>query len=117
MKRIKLSVFGDSGNLSAGVHGSPVWRNFTRYTWFQLETELHIRSQELLRRLLDWQDKTIKSNDLYSWEGKREELVKCEIEGLAILLELRKELSDYEITYSSNFNSYNCVLNEEQVDE
>jgi hypothetical protein len=117
MKRIKLSISDESGNLSASVHGSPVWRNSTRYTWFQLETELHIKSQELLRRLLDWQEKTIKFNDLYSWEGKREELVKCEIEGLSILLELRKELPDYEITYSSNFNSYNCVLNEDKEDD
>jgi len=109
MKRIKLCVFDDSGNINFGE--SPIWRNSKRYDWEDLHVHLNL-PESLITRIRDWKFEAIATN-----KHQREDRVKCEIEGLAILLELRKELPDYEITYSSSFNSYNCVLNEEQVDE
>jgi len=114
MKRIKLSISGDSGNIP--VSGSPFWRYSLNLSWEEVIGVLGL-DDSLISRLKNWKDSVLQADNLYSWEGKREELVKCEIEGLAILLELRKKLPDYQITYSSNFNSYNCVLNEEQVDD
>lgn len=114
MKKIKLSISDDSGNITIG--GSPFWRYSLNLSWEEAIEVLGLK-ENLISRLRDWKNKTIESSDLWSWEGKYDELVKCEVEGLSILLELRKELPDYEITYSSNFNSYNCVLNKEQVDD
>lgn len=111
MKKIKLSISDDYGNIDN--NGSPIWRNGGRYGWQGIKLTLGL-TQELMVRLRNWQKEAIRLNELI-WE--KEDRVKCEIEGLAILLELRKELPDYEITYSSNFNSYNCVLNEEQVND
>ena len=111
MKKIKLSISDNSGNID--FNGSPIWRHYRKLSWVEVKEDLHLE-ESLVSRLRDWKLKAMKANK-YTWW--KEEQVKCEIEGLAILLELRKELPDYEITYSSNFNSYNCVLNEEQEDD
>lgn len=116
MKRIKLSISDDSGDLNIGSGASPLWKDSERYDWEDLYVRLNLQ-ESLVTRIRSWRDSLLQANELYSWENKREELVKCEIEGLAIFLELRKELPDYQITYSSTFNSYHCVLNEEQVDD
>jgi hypothetical protein len=113
MKKLKLSISDEFGNID--FDGSPIWKipRKSKYSWQDVEVDLGLSSR-LVKRLEDWQKEAIRLNELI-WD--KEERVKCEIEGLAILLELRKELPDYEITYSSNFNSYNCVLNEEQIDD
>jgi len=111
MKRIKLSISDDSGNID--FNESPIWKHSRRLSWVEVKEDLNL-VESLITRLRDWKLKAIKANKYKWW---KEEQVKCEIEGLAILLELRKELPDYEITYSSNFNSYNCVFNEEQYEE
>lgn len=111
MKKIKLSVFDDFGNIS--FNESPIWKHNARYSWTDIKEKLGLKD-ELVTRINDWRHEAIGTQKQCSY---KEDKVKCEIEGLSILLELRKELPDYEITYSSNFNSYHCVLNEEQIDD
>lgn len=111
MKRIKLSISDDSGNITIG--GSPFWRYSLNLSWEEAIEVLGLK-ENLLSRLRNWKLKAVKA---YRYKWWKVEQVKCEIEGLSILLELKEELPDYEITYSSNFNSYNCVLNEEPVDD
>lgn len=110
MKKIKLSISDDSGNID--FNESPIWRHSKKLNWIEAKEELGL-SNTLRNRLSSWQWWAIQLNEKFC----RDERVECEVEGLSILLELRKELPDYQITYSSNFNSYNCVLNEEQIDD
>lgn len=111
MKKIRLSVFDEFGNICFEFGESPLWRHGRKLTWVEVVKELRLKDS-LVTRLKDWKLEGIATN-----KHQREDRVKCEIEGLTILLELRKELHDYEITYSSNFNSYSCVLNKEKVDD
>lgn len=113
MKKIKLSISDDSGNINFEFGESPLWRHSRKLSWVEIEEKLGL-TDDLTYRLRDWKNEAERLNDL-PWE--KEDRVRCEIEGLAILLELRKELPDYQITYSSNFNSFHCVLNEEQEDK
>lgn len=110
MKRIKLSVSDDSGNIDS--YKSPIWRHSKKLSWKEVREELGL-PESIINKLHNWQYWATQLNEIWA----KEERVQCEIEGLSILLELRKELPRSQVTYSSNFQSYNCVLNKEQVDE
>lgn len=106
MKKIKLSVSDDYFTPDYGL--SPLWKNAKRYPWDVIESSLNL-NHEIVSRLKDWQNKTIEAKTPFT---PKEERIKCEIEGLSILLELRKELPDYQIEYQNIFGFY-VVLNEE----
>jgi hypothetical protein len=111
MKKLKLSISDNYGNID--LDGSPLWGNNSRYSWREVEFELGLES-DLVERVKLWQKNSIRANQ---WIGVREERVRCEIEGLTILLELRRELPDFEITYYSIFSGSYFVLNKEQEDD
>ena len=110
MKRIKLSVTDDYCTPDNGL--SPIWRNSKRYDWEELYVYLNLPGY-LVSRIRNWQNITVEAKTPFT---PKEERIKCEIEGLSILLELRKELPNFKIEYQNIFGFY-VVLNEEQEDD
>ena len=108
MKKLKLSISDNYGNID--LDGSPLWENSSRYSWEEVEFELGLESN-LVERIKQYQKDSVKT---YGCSEREEDTVQCEIEGLSLLLELRRELPDFETTYYSIFSGSYFVLNKEQ---
>lgn len=104
MQEIRFSLMDNFGNIDSD--GSPLWTGYTRYSWLDLEVELGL-DDELILKLQDWQKEAIESFTL-----KDTDQIKCEIKGLSILLELKEQLCSLPIMYYSSFSqSYFTVDN------
>jgi hypothetical protein len=96
-QEIRFSLMDNFGNIDSD--GSPIWEGYTRYDWLDLKVELGL-DEELINRLRDWQKTAIEAISL-----KDTDQIKCEIEGLSILLELKKHLCSLPIVYYSGFSA------------
>ncbi len=93
MPEIRFSLMDNFGNIDSD--GSPIWTGNTRYSWSDLEVELGL-DDRILPRLKNWQKAAIASLNLQETDQ-----IKCEIEGLSILLVLKEHLSPLPVSYST----------------